>query len=190
MCGIINAKICSHFINQFPLGRIKWQRKYWVSLGHLAISCLFVMEPLLNCLAVVLSILTTSKYWQKHYSIITLFTLVSLFGLTLLHFLKCQIPSAKGFVSQMRHQVSRSVSFRSGTFFSLSLPIPIMSCFLFNFNVSRLLLPFVTEFCLFPIKIDTHLNSYYFTFFRGRTRHVDENFDLDLTYITDRIIGW
>lgn len=37
-----------------------------------------------------------------------------------------------------------------------------------------------------------HLQRLCFTslsFFRNRVRHVDEQFDLDLTYITDRIIG-
>lgn len=28
-----------------------------------------------------------------------------------------------------------------------------------------------------------------YIFVRGRSRHVDHEFDLDLTYITDRIIG-
>ena len=28
-----------------------------------------------------------------------------------------------------------------------------------------------------------------FSYYRNRVRHVDEHFDLDLTYITDRIIG-
>lgn len=35
----------------------------------------------------------------------------------------------------------------------------------------------------------TMIMVFVFSYYRNRVRHVDEHFDLDLTYITDRIIG-
>ena len=45
-------------------------------------------------------------------------------------------------------------------------------------NIASSILLVVQQFCLTSLSL-----------FRNRVRHVDEHFDLDLTYITDRIIG-